>query len=71
MKDLLRIDPDHYQVEEKEIENRKIRYRAYRDLLYCEIPLDDIQRINIFVPEAYYHDENGYLSNRVIWDEEE
>lgn len=57
MKDLLRINTDLYQVDEKEIENRKIRYRAYRDLLYCENPLDEIQKINIFVPEAYYHDE--------------
>ncbi|MCS6109207.1 alpha/beta hydrolase, partial [Clostridium botulinum] len=39
-----------------------ISYREFRDVTYVEKPVSEIQKLNIFVPLAYYHDGivNGY-----------
>ena len=65
MKDVLRLDPQAYTVRTCELEGGKITYREYRDLKYCSDPLDSIQRMNLFIPEAYYHGEtiSGYDKN--------
>lgn len=65
MEDLLTLNIDNYQKETKEIEGRIIEYRAYRNVEYCLHPVDPIQKMNIFVPEAYYQSQtiNGYDKN--------
>ena len=52
----LRFDPDRYEVRNLELEGKKIVYREYKDILYCRNPLDPIQKMNLFVPEAYYQE---------------
>ena len=39
-----------------------VAYRAFRDISYVMMPVDPIQRLNVFVPEAYFHGGtvNGY-----------
>lgn len=58
----LYFDEKQYMVRTCSIENQSITYRAYENLRYCEKPLDDIQKMNIFVPEVYYQGKsiNGY-----------
>lgn len=62
MNGMLIFDTENYEVKTCEMEGRKIRYRAFEGIEYCESPADPIQKLNIFVPEAYYHQEsqNGY-----------
>ncbi len=62
MSDHLIFDPDIYTVQSCELDGYHVVYRAFENLNYCSHPLDDIQKMNIFVPEAYYHGEriNGY-----------
>lgn len=48
------------------LEHRTIEYRAARNIIYVNNPLDPAyQNVNLFVPEAYYHDAsvNGYTRN--------
>lgn len=52
----LRFDQNFCAVRDFYIEGERIRYRAYEGLDYCENPLDPIQKLNIFVPDIYYHD---------------
>ena len=40
-----------------ELEGYTITFRAFEHLSYCETPLDPIQTLNVYVPEAYYHNE--------------
>ncbi len=45
-----------------ELDGRKIVYRAFEGMNYCAAPKDPIQKMNIYVPEGYYHGETvcGY-----------
>lgn len=52
--DDLRFDPEGYVEKTCELAGSAIRYRAYEGLRYCANPLDPIQRLNVFVPAAYY-----------------
>ncbi len=56
------FDEKNYVVETKEMEGKSLEYRAFRDISYCEKPVDRVQKCNIFVPEKYYQGEsiNGY-----------
>lgn len=38
------------------------QYREYRDLVYVECPVSPIQKLNLFIPQAYYEGKslNGY-----------
>ena len=58
----LNFDINNYVKEEYEFEGKRIQVRSYYDLDYCANPLDSIQKMNLFVPEAYYNNEtiNGY-----------
>lgn len=62
MSDLLAFPKEQYEVKTLTLENRTITYRAFMGLNYCTNPLDPIQKLNLFVPEAYYHNETigGY-----------
>ena len=54
MDDVLRFDPDAYTVRTCELGARTVRYRAWEGISYCERPLDPIQKLNLFVPVAYF-----------------
>lgn len=58
----LDFDENQYVVRTCSMEGREITYRAYENLEYCEKPVDQIQKMNIFVPELYYEGKslNGY-----------
>lgn len=62
MKDTLQFDPEKYTVRVCELDGRSITYRAFENIPYCANPVDEIQKLNLFVPEAYYAGEkiNGY-----------
>lgn len=62
MYDELKFDPNNYTVKTCELDGRKITYRAFEGIRYCTKPVDAIQKMNLFVPEVYYHGEkiNGY-----------
>ena len=62
MSDLLRFNADKYEVKECERDGKVIKYRAYKDIPYCEKPLSSIQKLNLFVPEEYFEGReiNGY-----------
>jgi len=59
---VLKFDVNNCIKEKFEFEGKQIQVRSYYNLQYCSNPLDDIQRMNIFVPEAYYNGQsiNGY-----------
>ncbi|MCI5650246.1 MAG: alpha/beta hydrolase [Fusicatenibacter sp.] len=62
---MIQFDEKQYKTEVKVLNGQEIRYRAYYDMVYVEHPLDPhYQRMNIFVPEAYYLGEsiNGYTA---------
>lgn len=62
MSDALRFDDKNYEVKECELDGCSIVYRAFEGINYCTNPADPIQKLNLFVPEAYYQGEtlNGY-----------
>ena len=62
MGDLLRFAADNYEVKTCELEGKSITYRAFEGLDYCSKPVDPIQKLNLFVPEAFYQggELNGY-----------
>lgn len=62
MSDILFFDKTKYEVKSCELEGRIVRYRAYEGLPYCSRPAADIQKMNVFVPEAFFEGEavNGY-----------
>ena len=67
MSDNLRFNPDKYEVKTCELDGETIIYRAFEKINYCGRPLDDIQKLNIFVPEAFYEkgELNGYTLKTV------
>ena len=62
MEDILIFNPKNYKVDTCNIENSSITFRAFREISYCAMPVDSIQKMNLFVPEAYYQGKtiNGY-----------
>ncbi|MBO0457390.1 tannase [Enterococcus hulanensis] len=55
MSDKLRLPTEQYVIKTCEQGGRKITYRAFENLSYCEKPVDLIQKLSIYVPEDYYH----------------
>ena len=55
--DPLAFNPEAFAVESCELDGRKVSYRSYKDISYCERPLDPIQKLHIYVPLAYYSSE--------------
>ncbi len=62
MEDILRFDPSAFTVRTCTLDGRTITYRAFENIPYCTNPVDPIQKLNIFVPECYYHEQtlHGY-----------
>lgn len=59
----MRFDKEKYEVKELTLDNSTIKYRAFKNLVYVDKPVnEEFQRMNIFVPEAYYDgfSINGY-----------
>lgn len=63
MSEKLCFDVQAYEIKNCVLDGRSITYRAYEGIDYCERPVDPIQKLNLFVPEAYYRGEtiNGYI----------
>lgn len=62
---MLKFNPKNYKVDTCCIDGNTIKFRAFREIDYCALPKDSIQKLNIFVPEDYYKGEiiNGYSLN--------
>lgn len=62
MSDLLKFDSEKYEIKICELDGRKIIFRAFEHIRYCSNPVDEIQEMNLFVPEDYYEgkEKNGY-----------
>lgn len=59
----LDFDATSYKAEELPLSGQKVRYRAYRDIVYVAYPKSVMyQSMHIFIPEAYFADGvvNGY-----------
>lgn len=52
---MLIFNPKNYKVETCSIDKSSITFRAFKEISYCAKPVDPIQKMNIFVPEVYYH----------------
>ena len=64
----MNFDKENYTVEELTLENETIRFRAYRNLIYVDKPVNEAyQQMNIFVPEIYFEggSMNGYTLKTV------
>ncbi|TBU96164.1 alpha/beta hydrolase [Pseudomonas dryadis] len=54
----LDFDADRYQSRTLVVDGQSIGVRAYENIVYVSRPLDSTyQTMNIYVPEAYFHDE--------------
>lgn len=59
----MKFDKNQYTVEEVTLDKETVRFRAFRNLVYVERPVNpEFQRMNIYAPEAYYEGMsiNGY-----------
>lgn len=58
----LKFDPEKYEIKTCELQNRSVIYRAFENIVYCAKPVSSVQKLNIYVPEAYYQGKtiNGY-----------
>lgn len=58
----MRFNEKEYVVKTVEFEGEKVIYRAFENRVYVAHPVDDIQKLSIYVPEVYYQGEsiNGY-----------
>ena len=60
---MLKFEKNHYTIEEVTLCGETVRFRAFRDLVYVEKPVNvEFQKMNLFVPESYYEGTsiNGY-----------
>ena len=59
----MKFDKEKYQSEEVTVEGKTLRFRAFRNLVYADRPVnEEFQRMNLYVPEVYYEGKsiNGY-----------
>lgn len=59
----MKFDPQNYTVETCALAGQEIRFRAFRNLVYVDKPVDPaFQQMNVFAPECYYEGGsiNGY-----------
>lgn len=59
---MLTFQTNSYTIETCTLEDNSITFRSFKDITYCHNPVDPIQKLNVFVPEVYYHNQtiNGY-----------
>lgn len=58
----LNFNNDTYKVETVEIGGRTLVYRGFENIVYVKNPVDEIQKLSIFVPEVFFQGKsiNGY-----------
>ena len=50
---MLKFEKNDYTIEEVTLCGETIRFRAFRDLIYVEKPVnEEFQKMNLFVPEC-------------------
>lgn len=62
----MEFDRNRYTIEEVTLDGETVRFRAFRNLVYVEYPVnEEFQKMNLFVPESYYEGAfiNGYGLN--------
>ncbi len=61
----LKLDKNNYQIKECEYQGYRVQYRSFENNEYVLNPKHDIQKINVYIPEGYYHGEiiNGYTKD--------
>ncbi|WP_278554123.1 subtype B tannase [Companilactobacillus farciminis] len=59
---MLKINVNDYEDETLTTGSYGLKFRSFKDIVYVEKPVADIQKLNIFVPLAYFHGGtvNGY-----------
>jgi len=62
MTDPLRFNEKIYDPAAATVGTTRVIYRAFKDLTYVAQPVDDCQKLNVFVPEGYFNGQtiNGY-----------
>ncbi|MCD8082173.1 MAG: alpha/beta hydrolase [Clostridiales bacterium] len=58
MDETLIFDDQNYQIRTCEINGHCMTYRAFEGISYCKYPLDPVQKLNLYVPEAFYRGES-------------
>ncbi len=60
--DKLRLDINKGEIRTYEVSGKKLTCKAWSGITYCEHPADEIQKLNIFMPQGYDTGEtiNGY-----------
>ena len=51
----LKFNDQEYEVKQVKFQDEELTYRAFENIIYVANPIDDIQKLNIYVPEEYYH----------------
>jgi len=61
----MKFDETVYEVKTLEMDGLTVTYREFRHIPYVSNPVDEIQKLSVYVPEGYYHGEtiNGYRSD--------
>lgn len=54
----LKFDQDRYQIKTAVFQGEEIVYRAFENIEYVQNPVDDIQKLSIYVPEDFYHQKS-------------
>lgn len=55
----MKFNEKNYNIKNLTVENQTIKFRAFEDIIYVTNPVEPkYQIINIYVPEAYYNNEN-------------
>lgn len=62
MADTLKFNTEQYELKTCERDGKKIEFRVFMGIVYCANPVNEIQKMNIFVPEKFYYGKeiNGY-----------
>lgn len=64
------FDKTNYDVKQVELEGMTLVYRAFENITYVSNPVDELQKLSIYVPEVFYEGKeiNGYnLNNAPIF----
>ena len=61
----LAFPQEAYRLLHFDVQGRAFSVRAWEGLPYCAHPADDIQRLNLYAPEAFFSSEsiNGYTAD--------
>jgi len=58
----LKFNPNKYVSKETEVNGKKVKYRAYENIIYVKNPVDkEYQNMNIYIPEEYFN--NSTIGN--------